>query len=1217
MRVVQAVWSSGRLHLWGECILVRCPLDSGISESSGAGDSYATNSDDGRDARSTNQGALRDPAGEEARSTLESAAPLHPYSLDPTTILSMLAVDSAASHRLTLRLPTIGAAPIPSPHLAHAAGLPAHDPNAILSSWIVPTVAIPPVAVLSTLEALEERMAPMTDESPAPRSRPLFLPERAGERDDSHAHGSGEPCHPGTHGNGSPFLADSTRYAALAARVARRLLVEQRFIPNVLEDRTGAISGVWRPWLCDESLRDMVTDLLASMPPAFRAAVDPFAHDAWPMLLDYLGALCDAMCRARLVAENFADAIEGRDSQQDPHVAWLSGLLRAEGDIHVNGAMSSRVVRGVREWFSRLDERGADSGWTLCFHLIEPLSESTPQFGAPGRDARWTLRFELQSVEHPETRIDASELWEAPADATTVGGLHLESPHDLLLAELARAARLYPAVERAIEQDEAPSSLQLTTTQAYDFLREYRPLLLEQGFAANVPEWWESPLSRLGVSLELHGDERSGASGDPDGAASDHASLGLDALVDYQWRLSLGELPLTAEQFQELTELNMPLVRVSGRWIELRPADVKSARAFLTAHPGGTTTLGLALRLAFGVDAEEAGLHVQGLSAEGWANRLFAQDGGAVQMESMAQPNGLTGQLRPYQLSGLSWLTFLDRLGLGACLADDMGLGKTVQLLALVLSEQERAKARADDRPIAPTLIVAPLSVISNWQREAHRFTPALRTMVHHGPERLTGEAFERKVRETHMVITTYALAHRDVESIGRVLWRRVVLDEAQCIKNPSAKQTQAILRLSTNRRIALTGTPVENRLSELWSIMNFCNEGYLGTLGEFRRRFALPIERRHHKGRANQLRSLTRPFILRRLKTDPAIAADLPAKIENKVYSHLTPEQAALYERAVAGMLTEVDQADGMRRRGIVLATLIRLKQICNHPAQALREHFSSESAFDPRRSGKCQRLIEMLDEVVAEGQQALVFTQFRRMGDLLAVMLRRRLDREVLFLNGSTPERERRRMIDQFQSAGATSPIFLLSLKAGGFGLNLTAASHVFHFDRWWNPAVENQATDRAHRIGQTRSVHVHKFIVAGTLEERIDRMIEEKSNLADRIIGSGERGLTELSTAGLRELLMLRSDAIGDDDSDDMFDGLDDAPALASSLGPGVPAVTPPSPASQPGEVSRQTDANSLAQIHSTESGNATSETPMPTDRSAAQASIAGESLRGDAP
>jgi SNF2 family DNA or RNA helicase len=426
------------------------------------------------------------------------------------------------------------------------------------------------------------------------------------------------------------------------------------------------------------------------------------------------------------------------------------------------------------------------------------------------------------------------------------------------------------------------------------------------------------------------------------------------------------------------------------------------------------------------------------------------------------------------------------------------------------------------------------MSVVGNWIHEARRFCPDLRVLVHHGIGRFQGDEFVSKANNSDAVITTYAIAHRDKDLLQRVHWQRVVLDEAQYIKNPGTKQAIAVRSLPSNTRIALTGTPVENRLSELWSILDFLNPGYLGPAQTFRKRFSLPVERYHDAARGKQLRDLVRPFILRRLKTEPGVAADLPEKLESREFSHLTSEQAALYEQVVARMLAEVDAADGMQRRGLVLSTLIKLKQICNHPSQYLKDfNFELPGAPVVARSGKCVRLIEMLDEVLASGEQALVFTQFRQMGALLASMIRHELDREPLFFHGGTPQAQRVAIVDRFQKADGTAPILLVSLKAGGVGLNLTAATHVFHFDRWWNPAVENQATDRAYRIGQVRTVQVHKFVVRGTLEERIDEMIEQKTELAENIIGAGEAWLTELSTDQLREMLTLRREAVGDEE------------------------------------------------------------------------------------
>jgi SNF2 family DNA or RNA helicase len=428
-------------------------------------------------------------------------------------------------------------------------------------------------------------------------------------------------------------------------------------------------------------------------------------------------------------------------------------------------------------------------------------------------------------------------------------------------------------------------------------------------------------------------------------------------------------------------------------------------------------------------------------------------------------------------------------------------------------------------------LLVCPTSVLGNWEREVKKFGPDLRVLVHHGDKRAKGKEFAQVARKHDLVIVSYALIHRDLKSLGSVSWQGVVLDEAQNIKNPEAKQSQAVRQLlSSSFRIALTGTPVENRLQELWSILDVLNPGYLGPRQFFQRRFAVPIERYGDAASLKTLRSLVQPFILRRLKTDREIIQDLPEKQEITEFCGLSSEQAALYQQVVEGSLAEIESAEGLQRRGMILALLVKLKQICNHPAQYLKA-----AELGQHHSGKLQRLEEMLDVALAEGDRALIFTQFAEWGKLLKPHLERQLGREMLFLYGSTSKKQREEMIDRFQHDPQGPPVMILSLKAGGVGLNLTRANHVFHFDRWWNPAVENQATDRVFRIGQTRNVLVHKFVCAGTLEEKIHEMIESKKELAEQVVGAGEQWLTELDTDRLRDILLLDRTAVIDEEEE----------------------------------------------------------------------------------
>lgn len=1016
----------------------------------------------------------------------------HPFTLAPSDIARAIGVETGRESEIELRLPVIDATPAPSSELTLAIGHSARedgDPTG-LGVFRAPTLAFEPGETAAVLE--------------------LMLDTRS----ETYAFGA------------------SVGYLAMVARLARHLLGRHRFVPMACQDGSGKLTGAWRAWMGDEASAERAAALCLAAPPVVRAVVDDSEHDAWAILESMVGSLIDAACRRILIGEEMTDTIDGQSPDEDPQVAWLSGLLGGEIKMPVPAQQRTEVARRIKRWIGGLEERGQSSTWRLCFRLNEPLDEDLPDdLDDTSGALNWSVSFYLQSQEDANVIVEAADIWLLSRDRVTIEGYALESPQELLLGELGRASRLYKRLESALSESE-PIEVALTTRQAYEFLREVKPVLVEQGFGVVSPAWWDSPVGRLGARLRIDSGELEPESGPGSGAAAG-AQIGLTALVGYHWEIAIGDTTLTLHEFEQFASKSSPLVRVGGKWVEIRPEDVKNAINFIRENPGGQMPLSEAMGLAFASDANQTGVPVVGLEATGWVSDLLggSDETSKVELPQLRTPEGFQGTLRPYQERGYSWLAFLERFGLGVCLADDMGLGKTIQLLALLVHEREEGERNGD--AVDPTLLVAPMSVIGNWMHETKRFAPGLKVLVHHGVERLTGDALVEEAESSDLIVTTYALAHRDRETLERVRWGRVVLDEAQFVKNPQAKQSQAVRAIEAPRRIALTGTPVENRLTELWSIMDFLNPGFLGPVGNFRKKFAVPIERYHDQAKSERLRALVRPFILRRVKTDPNVVSDLPEKIETKEFCHLTSEQASLYESCVKRMLSDVDQSEGIHRRGVVLAALIRLKQICNHPSQMLKDHdFASSRPADPRRSGKCVRLLEQLDEALSEGDQALVFTQFRQMGHLLSTMLRHELGREVMFLHGGTPQGQRQKMVDQFQSGDNNAPILLLSLKAGGVGLNLTAATHVFHYDRWWNPAVENQATDRAYRIGQTRTVQVHKYVVRGTLEERIDEMIESKTELAENIIGAGERWLTELDTDQLRDILTLRSDAVGDE-------------------------------------------------------------------------------------
>jgi superfamily II DNA or RNA helicase len=1117
MLVIHANWTEGALWLWAES-LERYQTLAGTEVGAAPGVALeseyepAVDLDDaGGAAPQPAAVAVAEPEEDPDPSRRPGPAHDHPFALPAAELARTLAASGlvdgdhvASDGTMALRLPTVDDRPLPSDRMRGVVGADDNAGSPEITVFTVPRLRVRRAHALLALLRLEER------------------------------------------GDAPPIeFGHSLRYWMMIARLVLEMLEDQRFIPTLVRTGGADLHARWQPWLHDDEAIARLGDLLEGMPPVVRAVVD--AHDGQPWLIldEAMRVLTDATVRDALIADAFGEAIDGRDGAEDAHVAWLRGLLAAGDRVDASVEGATEMLRDVGGWIGELTDTGQDRPLRLCLRLSEPPPEALPEDLCPvGDDVRWCLSLHLMGPGRDPVVIDAEQVWRDPAAAQAAAGGTVRHPEELLLAELGRAARVYPAMEAALSEA-APTGIDLTTAEASAFLTEHKDLLEESGFAVVIPEWWGQSSARLGARLQIDAPALDlppgGLGGAGGGTAAGQSLLGLSSLVRYRWQVAVGDQLLAREEFEQLTKQNATLVRLHGQWVELRPDEIAQAASFFDAEPSGELSLMEVIRLAHGSEARRLGLPVVGLDANGWVGDLLGASSGAGAMPVLGQPEGFIGTLRPYQEVGLSWLAFLDQFGLGACLADDMGLGKTIQLIALLLAEREQVGTRGT---VGPTLLVVPTSVVGNWERELGRFAPTLRAHVHHGPDRPVGDRFVEAADRHDVVITTYTLVSRDRDVLERVQWHRVVLDEAQYIKNPPTKQTATIRSLRTTRRIALTGTPVENRLSELWSIIEFCNPGYLGPPGEFRRRFAVPIERHRDQERAEQLRRLVRPFVLRRLKTDPTVITDLPPCVVTKEYATLTAEQAALYERTVNSMLNQVSRAEGIQRRGLVLATLVKLKQICNHPVQVDKKGYAFESAARSReisgaereslallsrRSGKATRLMSMMEEVLAAGHCALLFTQFRRMGHLLAAMIRHDLDAEVQFLHGGTPPKKRQQMIDRFQDPDGGVPIFILSLKAGGIGVNLTAANHVFHYDRWWNPAVENQATDRAFRIGQTRTVHVHKFVCQGTLEERIDQMIEQKTELARNIIGAGEDWLADLTTGELRELLTLRHTAM----------------------------------------------------------------------------------------
>jgi len=889
--------------------------------------------------------------------------------------------------------------------------------------------------------------------------------------------------------DGPVRLGEDLLYWRTAARLALELMARERIIPVL--GQTGDVAvGRWVPLLQGPD-RARFEELASIMPAACKAVTNQDSADLSPsdLLFEFIAYAVDSLAREWL-GERYG-GLRSSSSSEGTAAAVRSWLASLTAGTPRPVPHAERIRPALEQWLEPLFETPDALGFRTCLRLRPPKE---------GAD-EWTLTFFLQSVDNPRELVPAGQVWRERGRMWDLVRDKYRRPQEKLLYDLGLAARVFPPISKGL-RNQHPEMVRLSVHDAYTFLKQAATTLEDSDIGVIAPGWWSRRRTGLTWRIRVLPIEDDAGAG------------GFSAPVRFRWQVVLGGRPLSPEGFGRLVRMKTPLIRMKNEWLELPTEEAERVQRFWSAQrQNGHATLMQALDLAS--QEEVMGLAIDRVEFEGWLDEFV----GGRARTSEINPPSLRGELRPYQKRGAGWMDFMVGHGFGAILADDMGLGKTVELIALLLHRQELETLQG------PVLLICPMSVAGNWVHELKRFGPSLRVLLHHGPGRSTGSNFRRNAAQTDIVISTYSLVARDLDDLKAVGWYGVVLDEAQNVKNPETRQAKAIRQIPASFRIALTGTPVENRLSELWSIMDYLNPDYLGSLDNFQKRFALPIERGGDTDAARQLRKLVHPFILRRVKTDPTVIADLPEKMEMKVYCSLAPVQADLYEKTVNDMLNKVDSADGIQRRGLILATLTKLKQICNHPG-----HVLGEDTLVTQQSGKLQRLQEMLEEVVAEGDSALVFTQFAEFGRKLQRFLEQELGCPILYLHGGTPRYMRERLIQRFQSPGRGPMVFLLSLRAGGTGLNLTRANHVFHFDRWWNPAVEEQATDRAFRIGQTRDVQVHKLITMGTLEEHVDEMLDSKRALAGEIVGTGESWITELSTTELHDLLHLSRDYLG---------------------------------------------------------------------------------------
>ena len=926
-----------------------------------------------------------------------------------------------------------------------------------------------------------------------------------------------------------PVESDSVRWFGMLAMLAERVVQAGAVVPAMAlgaapgpGDGPHVVAGMhWSP-VAGPTVEAYLDSLADVMPPV---CLPDVAHEDQTGRRRVVGAIfesfVDNTARASLQRSGWEPTVP-RDRSATTAVVRLAfrALTGQDHRVQTTRTVQADALGPVAEILRRLDHRvRGEPALVRRLRLVVPDDRLDP----------WRVDLELVDEADPGRWCSAADVWAGNPLAVEVAG----GPHHLpLLAssvrELAAMGATCVDVLAPLGESDRPAAIELDVDEAEEFL-EHAPAALERrGIGLIGPEH----LIRASVAVR----------GRATPSAPSDRSAGFDRETIVQWSLTAadenGPAAISEAELARAEHTGASLLHVGHRWVRIDPAALRRARARRDAYlrqaeeleaarrEGRLSPLAL-LHMAAETAAagDDLGLADAVLDASSgdlvsaaWSGLLL---GGLpdITLQEEVEPATFTGELRPYQRRGLGWLRFLERLGLGGCLADDMGLGKTATTLAHLVG-----------RP-GPHLVVCPLSVVHNWELESHRFTPSIAVTVHHGAQRHgtngdTGSEPASVLAASDLVVTTYGLLVRDLDVLADIEWSTVVLDEAQVVKNPATRSARAVRRLRAGQRIALTGTPMENRLSDLWAILDWVNPGMLGSREKFRHRYSKPIERGDDgvvaAEAAAALRALTRPFVLRRSKSDRQLVPELPDKIEQIAWAGLTREQAVLYQRVVDELLAEANQHGWMKRRSIVLAALTKLKQICNHPAHAL-----GDSSRLHGRSGKLARFDELVDELVDVGERALVFTQFVEMGVLLRRHVAERFGWTVPFLRGATSKTGRDRVVAEFQ-AGGGPPLLLVSLKAGGTGLNLTAASQVIHYDRWWNPAVENQATDRAWRIGQGQTVIVHKLVCEGTVEERIAAMIDDKQALADLVVGHGESWLSELSTGELRELVRLDESA-----------------------------------------------------------------------------------------
>jgi hypothetical protein len=932
----------------------------------------------------------------------------------------------------------------------------------------------------------------------------------------------GEPSSDGRLLAPGVMMALDLCYIAECWRFARSLLERGRFLPDIRMARNGdetSFESIWRPLLAgddaerfdrlarlmpsilwfsrdhssQETVRDVLSDMLCSV-------IDGFVRYSWSKKhrtqnevdANYHSKLANVLVK-RNSGQDGASLAERRKmghlvSALNPHLLWVRSLGWLNDTSGMPKSLES-IYSDAREWWSSF-EWFAHAPFKLCVKLAES-------------SGAWRLEYLMK---YPRTgeMVPVEDVWSGEVCRSGESGDYMRR---CVLLILGRMGAMVKPVQRSLEQN-APTGCDLSEDEAAEFLLSQIQALETSGVGVYFPDWWPDASS---IRLTLRGRVISGVV--PPlffrKMISSVVERDNDAILSFRWEIALGGSLLMDDEAELVMSRRTPLMRIQSRWVFIRPEQIDLISRRMEQLPRTLSASG-ALRLA------ASDRHIDGFMDCPELERAYESLTKGLTKELVEKPQSMMATLRSYQSRGFSWLSFLSSLGLGACLADDMGLGKTIQTLALIQHRRDLGERR-------PVLLICPTSVLENWRLEISRFLPKMSIYMHHGRGRAKGLEFAMAIRGKTMVLSSYAVLQRDASLIQETEWAGVVLDEAQNIKNPDTNQARAARSVKSDWRIALTGTPVENHVGDLWSIMEFLMPGMLGGRRHFFDDYVKPIQESRDTELLDGLKREVAPFIMRRMKTDRDIVPDLPQKIETKVFCGLKKEQVVLYSEITDGLSREISGVSGIKRRGLVLAGLTRIKQICDHPSL-----LTKDGDFSQHRSAKLERMLTLAEEMFETGDRTLIFTQYVEMGDILKSQLQDRFGREVLFLHGAVLKDSRDKMVSRFQ-ADSGPQFFVLSLRAGGVGLNLTGANHVVMYDRWWNPAVEQQAIDRAYRIGQSRNVQVHIFCCRGTLEERIDELISSKKEVANKVIESNDNWITELSDRELQRLLSLAPGAM----------------------------------------------------------------------------------------